>query len=96
MVADVLGWYFGAAERNRTPDLLITNQLLYQLSYSSTVRHYKRRRACRAIRSTARLVAKPLGQGEAHMFFEPIQALNFTRPKFAKARDEFFNQHFGG
>ena len=24
----------GAAERNRTPDLLITNQLLYRLSYS--------------------------------------------------------------
>ena len=26
---------FGAVERNRTPDLLITNQLLYQLSYNS-------------------------------------------------------------
>jgi hypothetical protein len=25
----------GAADRNRTGDLLITNQLLYQLSYSS-------------------------------------------------------------
>jgi hypothetical protein len=25
----------GAAERNRTPDLLITNQLLYRLSYCS-------------------------------------------------------------
>ena len=27
----------GAAERNRTPDLLITNQLLYQLSYCSDI-----------------------------------------------------------
>ena len=29
---------YGAAERVRTPDLLITNQLLYQLSYSSMSR----------------------------------------------------------
>ena len=28
---------YGAAERNRTPDLLITNQLLYQLSYCSDI-----------------------------------------------------------
>ena len=27
--------FFGADEANRTPDLLITNQLLYQLSYIS-------------------------------------------------------------
>ena len=27
--------YFGAGERNRTPNLLITNQLLCQLSYTS-------------------------------------------------------------
>ena len=26
---------YGAGERTRTPDLLITNQLLYQLSYTS-------------------------------------------------------------
>ena len=26
--------YFGAGEMNRTPDLLITNELLYQLSYT--------------------------------------------------------------
>ena len=25
---------FGAGEMNRTPDLLITNELLYQLSYT--------------------------------------------------------------
>jgi hypothetical protein len=30
----VLSDYVGAGERNRTPDLLITNQLLYQLSYA--------------------------------------------------------------
>ena len=28
---------FGAGGRTRTPDLLITNQLLYQLSYTSTI-----------------------------------------------------------
>ena len=26
--------FYGAGERSRTPDLLITNQLLYQLSYT--------------------------------------------------------------
>ena len=30
--------YYGAGERTWTPDLLITNQLLYQLSYTSTSR----------------------------------------------------------
>ena len=33
---------FGAVERSRTSDLLITNQLLYQLSYNSTACHGKR------------------------------------------------------
>ncbi len=38
-------WFYGAVERSRTSDLLITNQLLYQLSYNSIVnenqaRHY--------------------------------------------------------
>ena len=28
---------YGAGRRTRTPDLLITNQLLYQLSYTSTI-----------------------------------------------------------
>ena len=27
-------FYFGAGEMNRTPDLLITNELLYRLSYT--------------------------------------------------------------
>jgi hypothetical protein len=31
----------GAVEWTRTTDLLITNQLLYQLSYNSTREHYK-------------------------------------------------------
>ena len=29
------GFRFGAGEGNRTPDPLITNQMLYQLSYAS-------------------------------------------------------------
>ena len=28
------GFYLGAGEMNRTPDLLITNELLYRLSYT--------------------------------------------------------------
>ena len=30
------GGRYGAGKRNRTSDLLITNQLLYRLSYSGT------------------------------------------------------------
>ena len=30
----VKGFDFGAGEMNRTPDLLITNELLYRLSYT--------------------------------------------------------------
>ena len=33
---------FGADERNRTVDLLITNELLYQLSYIGLVKNYIR------------------------------------------------------
>ncbi len=37
----------GADERSRTPDLLITNQLLYQLSYISTeTMYYTEFRVC--------------------------------------------------
>jgi hypothetical protein len=32
--------FFGADEANRTPDLLITNQLLYQLSYISVAAYF--------------------------------------------------------
>ena len=35
--AFLLGYFFGAGERNRTLDLLITSELLYQLSYTGTV-----------------------------------------------------------
>ena len=40
---------FGADERNRTVDLLITNELLYQLSYIGLVKNYIR--ASRALNS---------------------------------------------
>ena len=33
----------GAGGRARTPDLLITNQLLYQLSYTSIISHHAER-----------------------------------------------------
>ena len=39
----------GADEANRTPDLLITNQLLYQLSYISNGEYFSKE-----LRSTAR------------------------------------------
>ena len=35
-----LCYYFGAGKRNRTPDLLITNELLYRLSYSGVGLNY--------------------------------------------------------
>jgi hypothetical protein len=35
MIGDVGSVIIGAVERSRTSDLLITNQLLYQLSYNS-------------------------------------------------------------
>ena len=31
--------FSGAGEMNRTPDLLITNELLYRLSYTGTLAH---------------------------------------------------------
>ena len=88
--------FFGAAERNRTPDLLITNQLLYQLSYSSQARHYKRPGGSRAIRneppqrarsptgSPTGSVTKPFRQGEAHMLLQSIEHLHFASAQFAK------------
>ena len=35
LTLDISGFYIGAGGRIRTPDLLITNQLLYRLSYTS-------------------------------------------------------------
>ena len=34
------GFLSGAGEMNRTPDLLITNELLYRLSYTGLALHY--------------------------------------------------------
>ena len=34
------GFSFGAGEMNRTPDLLITNELLYRLSYTGLALDY--------------------------------------------------------
>lgn len=34
------GFLFGAGEMNRTPDLLITNELLYRLSYTGEDLNY--------------------------------------------------------
>ena len=41
-IPQINGYEIGAGGRIRTPDLLITNQLLYQLSYTSTTtsEHY--------------------------------------------------------
>ncbi len=32
--------FIGAGEMNRTPDLLITNELLYRLSYTGLAQNY--------------------------------------------------------
>ena len=40
---ELLHIQLGAGGRTRTPDLLITNQLLYQLSYTSVSTHPQRR-----------------------------------------------------
>ncbi len=37
-----MAYIYGAGEVTRTPDLLITNQLLYQLSYSGIARACER------------------------------------------------------
>ena len=38
----VTRFILGAGERNRTLDLLITNELLYRLSYTGTAKNYIR------------------------------------------------------
>jgi hypothetical protein len=38
---DAAGWVLGAGKRSRTPDLMITNQLLYQLSYAGVGANYR-------------------------------------------------------
>ena len=37
LAMEAKGFMFGAGEMNRTPDLLITNELLYRLSYTGVV-----------------------------------------------------------
>ena len=56
--------FFGADERSRTPDLLITNQLLYQLSYISRKRDYTGGTPCKqsgGLRTNADDNVDPLG-----------------------------------
>ena len=52
---------YGAGEGSRTPDLLITNQLLYQLSYASSAQ-YKTppRRGMRRLYQTPEEGVKPM------------------------------------
>ena len=75
----------GAGERTRTPDLLITNQLLYQLSYTSTGAAFWRQekqlfpfpRAARPIERPDSLIIIPCAAGKVKMiskkshFFSP-------------------------
>ena len=41
MFFDAAEWELGAGKRSRTPDLMITNQLLYQLSYAGVAANYR-------------------------------------------------------
>ena len=56
--------FSGAADRNRTGDLLITNQLLYQLSYSSKrgtiIAHYPLRESDNCFESPATAGRRPV------------------------------------
>ena len=64
----------GAGGRIRTPDLLITNQLLYQLSYTSTQRHFLTAKVIIAVR-----------RGIVNTFFKMSQKI-FT--EFVGRREE--------
>ena len=44
--------FFGADETNRTSDLLITNQLLYRLSYISEARNFIKERSQQEVEIT--------------------------------------------
>jgi hypothetical protein len=69
----------GAVERNRTSDLLITNQLLYQLSYNSTQGgDYKATAAASAIRRAAATSAAEV-VSKAGFFDVPMMTLNPSR-----------------
>jgi hypothetical protein len=70
MSPDVFGERSGAAEGTRTPDPIITNDVLYQLSYSG---HCERRY------STLIIVGKELFSGVAlfgqYCIYRPVQGL---------------------
>ena len=68
----------GAGERNRTPDRLITNQLLYLLSYASEAWGTEQQTApadgVRIIPSGG-LIVKRLGQPKSQAFHDQIGAV---------------------
>ena len=68
----------GAGERNRTPDRLITNQLLYLLSYASyktCVGTKKGRPDGVRIIPSGGLIVKRLGQPQPETFHDQIGAV---------------------
>ena len=82
-------YLIGAGGRTRTPDLLITNQLLYQLSYTSESRV-----------SFTTMLTIPDVSRNVNTFFEKMQKI-FPRPYFYPFRDiqqdgpVFFCAHCG-
>ena len=86
----------GAGERTRTPDLLITNQLLYQLSYTSTGAAFWRQekqlfpfpRAARPIERPDSLIIIPCAAGKVKMISKKI-SLFFSRRGRGGAREKF-------
>ena len=86
----------GAGERTRTPDLLITNQLLYQLSYTSTGAAFWRQekqlfpfpRAARPIERPDSLIIIPCAAGKVKMISKKI-SLFFSRRSRGGAREKF-------
>ena len=82
------GWKNGAGDRSRTYDLLITNQLLYQLSYASTrERPYSSTNngKCNAtFRALANHPCEFAASGCANRAFKPVTPLAVGRlyPRF--------------
>ena len=81
-------FYFAASERNRTPDPLITNQLLYRLSYAGIIYqkisftpyfYYKGlKREEIGIRMVSVDVIFPIYSGSSSSFFEKKSANRLT------------------
>ena len=86
----------GAGERTRTPDLLITNQLLYQLSYTSTGAAFWRQekqlfpfpRAARPVERPDSLIIIPCAAGKVKMISKKI-SLFFSRRGRGGGREKF-------